>query len=115
MDYKIIQREILLSLWKIHILHHAAEGPVFGFWMLQELREHGYEVSPGTLYPVLKRMERSGWLRADIPAKKGSRDRRSYRLTAEGRKVLAVVQRQVNELRSEVIPRSTRKRKAGAR
>jgi hypothetical protein len=28
---KAVQREILLSFWKIHILHHAAEGPVVGF------------------------------------------------------------------------------------
>jgi DNA-binding PadR family transcriptional regulator len=49
-------REILLSLWKIHILHHAAAGPVVGLWMLQELRRHGYDVSPGTIYPLLRRM-----------------------------------------------------------
>ena len=37
-DQKALQREILLGFWKIHILHHAAEGPVVGQWMLQELR-----------------------------------------------------------------------------
>jgi DNA-binding PadR family transcriptional regulator len=44
------------------VLYHAAEGPVYGQWMLQELREHGYEVSPGTLFPMLARMEKRGWL-----------------------------------------------------
>ncbi|MEW6302468.1 MAG: PadR family transcriptional regulator [Verrucomicrobiota bacterium] len=103
MNEKAVQREILLSLWKIHILHHADEGPVVGQWMLGELREHGYDVSPGTLYPLLKRMERNGWLRSRVAANGGPRARRSYYLTAEGRKVLKLVRRQVNELRAEVL------------
>ncbi len=102
MKHRAVNREILLGLWKIHILHHAAEGGVVGNWMLEELRHHGYEVSPGTLYPMLARMERFGWLRSDRPAKSGSRERRSYKITAEGRKVLALVQRQLGELRGEM-------------
>lgn len=27
-EIKTLSREILLALWKIHILHHAQEGPV---------------------------------------------------------------------------------------
>lgn len=103
MNQKLINREIMLSLWKIHILHHAAEGPVIGQWMLQELREHGYEVSPGTLYPMLKRMERNGWLRSRADAKAGPKAPRSYRLTSEGSKVLKLVLQQVQELRGEVL------------
>lgn len=102
MNRKHVNREILLALWKIHVLHHAAEGEVVGNWMLEELRHHGYEVSPGTLYPMLARMERFGWLRSDRPEESGSRERRSYKITAEGRKVLALVQRQLGELRGEM-------------
>lgn len=39
-------REILLSVWKAHILHHAGEEPIHGQWILVELRRHGYEISP---------------------------------------------------------------------
>lgn len=66
MNRKAVSREIFLGLWKIHILHHAAEGGVVGNWMLEELRHHGYEVSPGTLYPILARMEHFGWLRRHL-------------------------------------------------
>jgi DNA-binding PadR family transcriptional regulator len=105
MDAKVVNREILLALWKIHILHHAAEDEdgVVGNWMLEELREHGYDVSPGTLYPLLARMVRFGWLKADRPTGKGSRERRSYRITPAGRKVLNVCLRQVQELRAEAL------------
>ena len=58
-----VNREVLLSFWKVHILHHAGEAPVHGQWILTELRRHGSRTHPGTLYPLLNRMERSGWLK----------------------------------------------------
>jgi DNA-binding PadR family transcriptional regulator len=56
-------REIRLGIWKIHILHHAATREVWGSWLLDELSEHGHELSLGTLYPAISRMEANGWLR----------------------------------------------------
>lgn len=98
---KPLAREIFLSFWKVHILHHAGEGPLYGQWMLEELRHHGYEVSPGTLYPVLKRMERLGWLRSE-PAGNGPKGRRDYHLTSAGRRTLALVRKQLDELVEEI-------------
>ncbi len=101
-ELKKITREILLGFWKVHILHHANEGPVVGQWMLQELRHHGYELSPGTLYPLLHRMERSGWLRSESDPKAGPRGRKSYYLTPKGRKVLEFLKQRVEELWLEI-------------
>lgn len=98
MDIKAVNREILISFWKVHVLHHAAEGEVIGQWMLKELRHHGYEVSPGTLYPMLKRIEANGWLVSKADPALGPKAPRSYRITAEGRKVLKIVQQQLREL-----------------
>lgn len=96
-----IAREFLLALWKIHILHHAADGRgVYGQWMLEELHHHGYRLSPGTLYPILARMARRGWLRADEP--KRSKAARVYRLTAKGQEVLAQLRHALDELYREV-------------
>ena len=97
-----IAREILLSFWKVHILHHASKHAVVGQWMLDELRHHGYDVSPGTLYPVLKRMEARGWLRCKVAPPGGKRARREYRLTAHGQKVFHQVRSFVTELEKEV-------------
>jgi len=96
-------REILLSFWKVHILHHAGEAPVHGQWVLTELRRHGYDISPGTLYPLLNRMERLGWLRGRSDPGGGRRARRDYRLTGEGRKVLGRIREQIVELHREVV------------
>ena len=100
---KAANREILLSFWKVHILHHAGEEPIHGQWILSELRRHGYEISPGTLYPLLKRMERLGWLKGKADPDGGRRARKDYRLTPDGRKVLKLIQRQIEELHEEVV------------
>ena len=102
-DQKLLTREILLSLWKIHILHHAAEHPVVGQWVLSELRRHGYDISPGTLYPLLRRMERNGWLRSQTDSNVGPHGRRYYHLTPVGAAVLAVVRENIIELHHEVV------------
>jgi PadR family transcriptional regulator, regulatory protein PadR len=102
-DEKRLQREFYLAFWKAHILHHAAEGPVVGQWMLNELRRHGYDVSPGTLYPILHRMEEYGWLRRESDPSRGSKSRQSYYITTQGRQVLAMLSEQIKELHHEVI------------
>lgn len=102
-----LEREILRPLWKVHVLHHAAEGRLVGHWMLEELRKHGYRVSPGTLYPQLARMERLGWLRqTKMPRAPGAKAARPYRLTAKGRQALKQVNARLRELLAEVFPSS---------
>jgi len=64
---------------------------------------HGYEISKlieqrsggavrfyvASLYPLLYRLERRGWIQGRWVEKSGLRRRRYYRLTPQGRKVLA--------------------------
>ena len=96
-----VVREFLLAFWKIHILHHAADGRgLYGQWMLEELHHHGYRLSPGTLYPILARMAQRGWLRAAEPTR--SKAARVYRLTPRGHDVLAQLRHALDELYGEV-------------
>jgi DNA-binding PadR family transcriptional regulator len=97
-----VVREFLLTFWKIHILHHAEEHGVYGQWMLEELQRHGYRLSPGTLYPLLARMARRGWLRATEPKK--VRGARVYHITPLGAKVLQQLRMSLAELKNEVTP-----------
>jgi len=103
-------REFLLAFWKIHILHHADERGIYGQWMLEELHEHGYRLSPGTLYPMLARMARRGWLRASEPRR--AKGPRVYRLTPRGHEVLFQIRQALDELYREVgaHPRAARRR-----
>ena len=103
LDAKLLTREILLGFWKVHILHHAAEHPIIGQWVLSELRQHGYDISPGTLYPLLKRLERNGWLRSEAAVGEAKRPRRYYHLTKRGAAVLEVLRETIIELHHEVV------------
>jgi PadR family transcriptional regulator, regulatory protein PadR len=102
-DAKLLAREILLGFWKVHILHHAADRPLIGQWVLTELRRHGYDISPGTLYPLLKRLERNGWLRSETAVGEGNRRRRYYHLTNRGAAVLDLLREAVVELHHELV------------
>jgi DNA-binding PadR family transcriptional regulator len=95
-------REFQRGAVQLHILHHAAEGEIHGAWMSQELAGHGYEISPGTLYPTLHRLEAEGLLRSRNAVEDG-RARRVYRITPAGRKVLRLTRRALRELADEVL------------
>lgn len=95
-------REFLRGAVQLHILHHAAEGEIHGAWMSRELAEHGYEISPGTLYPTLHRLESEGLLSSRSAVEEG-RSRRVYTITAEGRKDLQRTRMALKELSEEVL------------
>jgi DNA-binding PadR family transcriptional regulator len=85
----------------VHVLHHAAEGEVHGAWLSQELARHGHTISPGTLYPLLHRLEREGLITGRDVLSEG-RVLRRYRATASGRKTLRELRVVVEELAEEI-------------
>ncbi|HTR75534.1 MAG TPA: PadR family transcriptional regulator [Solirubrobacterales bacterium] len=95
-------REFLRGAVQLHILHHAAEGEIHGAWMSRELAEHGHEISPGTLYPTLHRLEEEGLLRSRASVEEGH-SRRVYRITADGRRTLERTRKALRELADEVL------------
>lgn len=95
-----MQREFLWALWKVHILSAARFGPVVGQDILRYLRTRGYDVSPGALYPLLRRMERRGWLECTSDRAIPSRARHEYRITAEGMAVFKEMRAEIMHLAS---------------
>jgi DNA-binding PadR family transcriptional regulator len=97
-----LERDFLRGVVPVHVLHHAAGEPVHGAWMSSELARHGYSISPGTLYPLLHRMQRAGLLTSTQRTIDG-RVLRSYRATAQGRRVLARLRELVGEVAGEIL------------
>jgi PadR family transcriptional regulator PadR len=95
-------RDLYSGLIRLHILHHAAEEPIFGLGMADELARHGYKLSPGTLYPLLHGLEKRGYLKSSSQ-RRGKTVRRVYRATPAGRKALAAAKGKVRELFGELI------------
>jgi transcriptional regulator len=80
--------------------------------LLEDQPRHGYEIATlidqrskgrlqfhvASLYPLLYRLEKRGWVEGRWVEKAGQRRRRYYRLTAAGRQMLAEQRRSWREL-----------------
>ncbi len=95
-------KDLYSGLIRLHILHHAAREPLFGFWMVEELARHGYKMSTGTLYPILHGLERKGYLRSQVE-RQGRTSRRIYQATPLGKRALKAALGKVRELFGELI------------
>ncbi|MBU4292903.1 MAG: PadR family transcriptional regulator [Actinobacteria bacterium] len=94
-------RTFFLGFIRLHLVYHASLEPIFGLDMIRELRKHGYEISPGTLYPILHNLEREGYLLGEKQLING-KFRKNYHATALGKKALAEAIVKVNELLDEI-------------
>jgi len=95
-------RDIFLAFVRVHLLHHAAAERFYGVQMIDELREHGYDMGPGTLYPILHGLEESGYLKSEQELVEGKL-RKYYRITQSGQKMLAQLKLKIRELSDEVM------------
>ncbi|HAX40070.1 MAG TPA: PadR family transcriptional regulator [Clostridiales bacterium] len=82
-----IHRKLFLGFMQMHILYHAKREPIYGVWMMEELREHGYETGPGTRRPILHDLEAFGLLTAASVNTNG-KVRKYYSITEAGVRAL---------------------------
>jgi DNA-binding PadR family transcriptional regulator len=98
----MIEKDLYSGLIRLHILHHACQEPIFGAGIIEELAQHGYRLSPGTLYPLLHGLEEKEYLRS-AGENNGRQARRVYRATSKGRRALVAAKLKVRELFSEML------------
>lgn len=97
------ERKILLGFIRAHIIHHAVkDGSIYGVEMMEELRSHGYRISPGTLYPILHEMEAQGALSSSDLNVNG-KIRKIYTATDKGKDALINMKDFIRELSEEVL------------
>lgn len=96
-------RDILLAFVRVHVLHHAVSERVYGAGMAEELARHGYRLSPGTLYPLLHRLELDGLLASESEVVAG-KVRKYYVATELGRAALTELRPRLAELVGEALP-----------
>lgn len=73
------------------ILATLAEGPRHGYQLAVEIEdssEGAFRFNHGTLYPILHKLEASGFIDGTWTEPEGKRKRRQYELTAVGKKHL---------------------------
>ena len=87
---------------RMHILYHAAKETIYGVEMMEELRRHGYRMGPGTLYPILHDIQTRALLTMETEVIRG-KQRKNYRITKKGTKLMAAAKSRLRELFHEVI------------
>jgi transcriptional regulator len=75
---------LLLKILALEPLHGWAIGQ-----RLRSVSKDVLQVSDGSLYPALHKLEQNGWIRAEWRATENNRRAKFYALTAAGRRHLA--------------------------
>jgi len=93
-DRKSIERELKRGALELIVLHLLEPGEAYGYEIVNKLTREtdgALEVTDGTLYPVLYRLERAGFVavRWDTPSR--GVPRKYYQLTDVGRQELATL------------------------
>jgi len=92
MEARVLDREMKKGSAELLILSLVEVRPRHGYEIskLIESRSDGVlKFNVASLYPLLYRLEKRGWIQGRWVEKAGQRRRRYYKLTREGRKVLA--------------------------
>jgi len=87
-----LQKKILDGHVETFLLSILEEGPSYGYAITKDLRERSdglLKLGEGTIYPVLYRMEDRELIEAQWREGKNKRQRKYYRITPKGRKLLA--------------------------
>jgi PadR family transcriptional regulator PadR len=90
---KKFQKELSTGITELVLLNALgrATEPMYGYQIakiIDEGRENGPIIKLGTLYPVLRSLERSGLLESRVEPSVAGPPRRYYQITESGRQVL---------------------------
>jgi len=83
------------------ILTILTRGPQHGFGIMQRLEtltDGRFQVTPGSLFPALQRLEENGWAKGDWGTSENNRRARFYTLTRSGKKRLTDEERRWDEI-----------------
>jgi PadR family transcriptional regulator, regulatory protein PadR len=87
-----MEGEILKGHLDMIVLAALGGGPAHGYAVIQEINRRSggaFDLPEGTIYPVLHRLEKNGFLSSRWTIADSGRKRRTYTLTRRGRVALA--------------------------
>ncbi len=93
--------ELLQGTLDLLILRTLLRGPVHGHAIAKAIEfdsDDVLQVEQGSLYPALHRLIKRAWIAAEEGTSENNRRAKFYRLTAEGRRQLAVETRKWDKL-----------------
>jgi DNA-binding PadR family transcriptional regulator len=64
----------------------ALEHRMYGYGMVRHLEEVGFKMDENTLYPLLRRLEKNGWIQSEWEINQ-DRPRKFYQITPAGKQI----------------------------
>ena len=98
--------DVLQGTLDLLVLKALSLAPLHGvgvFQRIQQITNRAVEVSYGSLFPALHRLEERGWLDAEWSASEHNRRAKYYRLTRAGRRQLEREEREWRRIVDAVI------------
>jgi PadR family transcriptional regulator PadR len=115
-DRRGIERELKRGSLELIVLHLLSLGEAYGYEIVTKLTSvtnGALEVTDGTLYPVLYRLERAGYVDVRWETLKRGVPRKYYRLTPAGRTELAQLTREWTSF-ADAMARLLRRKREGS-
>ncbi len=84
-----LRLELRRGIVVLAVLSQTA-APCYGYGLIQRLGELGLDIEEGTLYPLLRRLEKQGLLQSEWETSE-ARPRKYYQISSQGREVLAAL------------------------
>ncbi len=97
-----IYHDFLHGMLSLFVMHRAGQEPVYGGALSKSLQAMGYNISSGSLYPLLHSLERKRLLRCRTCIIRG-RVRKYYQLTENGHSCLDIIRGDLTGLVREII------------
>ncbi len=97
----MIGPEIKRGTAELAVLSVLEDGPLHGYEMARRIERQtqgSLRFTLASLYPLLYRLEKRGWVRGAWETSSTGRRRRCYRLTSEGKKRLSPIRKEWAEL-----------------
>ena len=97
------ETQLLKGVLEGCVLDMIAKKERYGYELVQTLREAGFgTIVPGTIYPLLQKLEKKQWIRGDMRSSPDGPDRKYFSLTKEGKERVSVFWQQWDDLSQKV-------------
>lgn len=88
------QTQLLKGILEGCVLEILSQKEIYGYELIQELKEKGFNIVAGTVYPLLQKLEKKGYVKSWLRASPDGPDRKYFSLTEEGEVYLSQFWRQ---------------------
>ncbi|WP_216831764.1 PadR family transcriptional regulator [Alkalihalobacterium elongatum] len=89
-----IRSQLLKGILEGCILAEVSRQKVYGYELSMKLQEYGLEVSEGSIYPILLRLQKEKYIYGKMEKSASGPNRKYYYLTAQGKEALVDFKKQ---------------------